>query len=84
MPPDLRSRLDRVTQLLFSGGLNNPVTYIEQIAEAVLARSKARDLPLAEVAFSYGDHDGIISALEPFIGQSGWLTVSLFTVESLD
>lgn len=32
MPPDLRSRLDRVTQLLFSGGLNNPVTYIEQIS----------------------------------------------------
>jgi type I restriction enzyme M protein len=32
MPPDLRSRLDRVTQLLFSGGLNNPITYIEQIS----------------------------------------------------
>jgi len=32
MPPDLRSRLDRITNLLFSGGLNNPVTYIEQIS----------------------------------------------------
>lgn len=32
MPPDLRSRLDRITNLLFSGGVNNPVTYIEQIS----------------------------------------------------
>lgn len=32
MPPDLRSRLDRITNLLFSGGVNNPITYIEQIS----------------------------------------------------
>lgn len=32
MPPDLRSRLDRITNLLFAGGVNNPVTYIEQIS----------------------------------------------------
>lgn len=54
------------------------------LAEAVVARSKARPLPIAEVAFSYGEHAGIISALEPLVGQSGWLTVSQFTVESLD
>ncbi|MDR1281346.1 MAG: DEAD/DEAH box helicase family protein [Opitutaceae bacterium] len=54
------------------------------LAEAVLAQAKARELPVAEVAFSYGDHEGIISALEPLVGQSGWLSVSRFTVESLD
>jgi len=54
------------------------------LAEAVLAQAKARALPLAEVVFSYGDHEGIISALEPLVGQTGWLTVSHFTVESLD
>lgn len=54
------------------------------LAEAVVAQSKARALPVAEVAFSYGEHAGIISALEPLVGQSGWLTVSQFTVESLD
>ncbi len=29
-------------------------------------------------------HEGMVSALEPLRGQSGWLTVSQFTVESLD
>lgn len=32
MSPDLRSRLDRITNLLFAGGVNNPITYIEQIS----------------------------------------------------
>ena len=54
------------------------------LADAVIAQAKARALPLAEVHFSYDDHEGKISALEPFIGKSGWLQVSLFTVESLD
>lgn len=54
------------------------------LAEAVIAHAKARDLPVADVAFSYGEHEGMISALEPLIGQSGWLGVSQFSVESLD
>jgi superfamily II DNA or RNA helicase len=54
------------------------------LAEAIVAQSKARPLPVAELAFCYGDHAGIISALEPLVGQSGWLNVSQFTVESLD
>ena len=32
MSPDLRSRLDRITNLLFAGGVNDPITYIEQIS----------------------------------------------------
>jgi adenine-specific DNA-methyltransferase len=54
------------------------------LAEAVLAQAKNRELPCAEVHFSYDDHDGKITILEPYLGQSGWLMLSLFTVESLD
>ena len=34
--------------------------------------------------FDYGQHDGKVTLLEPFIGKAGWLTLSLFSVESLD
>lgn len=32
MSPSLRSSLDRITNILFGGGINNPVTYIQQIS----------------------------------------------------
>jgi hypothetical protein len=49
-----------------------------------VARAKGRDLPTAEVHFDYGQHDGKVTLLESFIGKAGWLTLSLFSVESLD
>ncbi len=58
--------------------LNHP------LAEALLAQAKGRDLPPAEIHFDYGQHDGKVTLLEPLIGKSGWLTLSLFSVESLD
>lgn len=73
-----RYELPRRTREAHLYRLNHP------LAEAVLAQAQARTLPVAEVAFSYGDHEGIVSALEPLLGQSGWLTVSLFTVAALD
>jgi ERCC4-related helicase len=54
------------------------------LAEAIIARAKSRELAPAEILFDYGGHDGKISQLKPLIGQSGWLTLSIFTVESLD
>ena len=54
------------------------------LAEAIVAQAKGRELPVQEVCFDYGDHGGIISILEPLVGKSGWLTLSSFTVESLD
>ena len=54
------------------------------LAEAIVAQAKGRELPVQEVRFDYGDHDGIISILELLVGKSGWLTLASFTVESLD
>ena len=54
------------------------------LAEQVVSRAKSHDLPLSEVEFRYADHEGRITILEPLRGQSGRLTVSLFTVESMD
>jgi len=58
--------------------LNHP------LAEALLAKAKGRDLPPAEIRFDYGRHPGKISLIEPLIGRSGWLMLSLLRVESLD
>jgi ERCC4-related helicase len=58
--------------------LNHP------LAEALLARAKCRDLPPAEIRFDYGRHEGRVSILEPYTGQTGWLAASIFTIESLD
>ena len=54
------------------------------LAERVIDQAKSRDLPLAEIEFRYADHGSKISILESLRGQSGWLTVSQFTVESMD
>lgn len=54
------------------------------LADAVIARAKGRSLAPAEIAFSYDEHEGKITILEPLIGQSGWLATTRFTVDSLD
>ena len=54
------------------------------LAEALLYRAKSRDLRPAEIRFDYGRHDGKVFMLEALIGQAGWLTASVFTIESLD
>ncbi len=41
-------------------------------------------MPSAEIDFDYQSHDGKVTILEPHIGKSGVLTLSLFTVEALD
>ena len=58
--------------------LNHP------LADTVIEQAKRRELPAAEVRFDYADHGGKISILEPLVGQSGELTLSLLSVEALD
>jgi adenine-specific DNA-methyltransferase len=58
--------------------LNHP------LAEAIVNQAKARQLPVSEVCFNYQEYDGIISILKPLVGKTGWLTLAIFTVESLD
>lgn len=58
--------------------LNHP------LAEALIAQAKTRDLPPAEIHFNYNQHGGKVTLLEELIGKSGWLILSLFSVESLD
>jgi ERCC4-related helicase len=54
------------------------------LADAVVAQAKGRDLPVAEVRFDYDSHDGKVTIMEHLRGQSGWLTLSLFSIESMD
>ncbi|MBY0579807.1 MAG: DEAD/DEAH box helicase family protein [Burkholderiales bacterium] len=54
------------------------------LAEAILAQAKGRTLPPAEIVFDYSASAARISVLEPYIGKSGKMMLSLFTVESLD
>jgi ERCC4-related helicase/t-SNARE complex subunit (syntaxin) len=58
--------------------LNHP------LAEAIIEQAKTRELPDSEVRFNYEEHDGKITVLEPLVGQSGWLSISVMTVDSLD
>ena len=54
------------------------------LAEHVLQQAKSHELPLAQITFDYSGYGSKISALEPYLGHSGELLLSLFTVESLD
>lgn len=53
------------------------------LGEAIVRRARDRDLPTVELIFDYSHHEGRISQIEPLVGKSGWLTVSLLSVEAL-
>lgn len=57
--------------------LNHP------LGNAIVRRASTRDLPVAEVTFDYGAYDGLITALQPLVGKTGWMTVSKLTVDAL-
>ncbi len=54
------------------------------LATQILRRAKERDLPFAEIAFDYSGSVPKVAALRPFVGETGDLLASLFTIESLD
>ena len=49
-----------------------------------MARALERSLPVAKVVFDYSAHEGKISALHPFVGQSGWMRAEFVSVNALD
>jgi adenine-specific DNA-methyltransferase len=53
------------------------------LGEAVVSRARSRELAVAELIFDYSGHEGRISQIEPLVGESGWLTSSLLTIEAL-
>jgi len=54
------------------------------LAQSIIRQAESRELPVAEIEFSYEEHEGIVTILQPWRGQSGWLHVSQLTVDSLD
>lgn len=58
--------------------LNHP------LAEAVVERACARELPPAIIHFNYNERIGKSSLLEALVGNSGWITLSIISVEALD
>jgi ERCC4-related helicase len=54
------------------------------LAQALVERARARELSDVRIDFAYDEHAGRISVLEPLVGQAGWLSVSVLTVEALD
>ncbi|MBL8191835.1 MAG: DEAD/DEAH box helicase family protein [Acidobacteria bacterium] len=54
------------------------------LAENVLMQALDRELSVAQVVFDYAQRDGRISDLESLQNQSGWLSLTMLSVEALN
>lgn len=54
------------------------------LADSVIQQAKDRTLPIAQIDFDYTGHEGKVTILEPLLNQTGWLQLTLCSVESLD
>ena len=54
------------------------------LAQFLLRKAKETRLDEAEVIFNYSDTPGKISIIEPLVGKSGFLSLSLFTITALE
>jgi hypothetical protein len=54
------------------------------LAAALVERARGRALAPAALTLDYRRHGAAVAALEPLVDQSGWLSLSLLTVTSLD
>lgn len=50
------------------------------LADQLVARAKAHDLPPATLAFDYAAYDGNLGDVAPLRGQSGWMRVARLTL----
>lgn len=53
------------------------------LAQALIDQAKNRKLPMAKLSFSYEGYGNKISTLEALRGQSGWLALSVLSIEAL-
>ena len=65
---------------------HNDIFYRQEhpLAQTVIQKALTRELPLAKLTFDYNLYPNKISALEPFIGKSGFLSVSKLSVTSFE
>ncbi len=54
------------------------------LAQRIIRAVKKKELQVREVVFDYTNTNVIITLLEPFIGQSGWLKASVFSIQSFE
>jgi len=54
------------------------------LAQRIIKECKAMPSPPADLTFRYGESGKTISILQPHVGKSGWLTLSLLTVTAFD
>ena len=53
------------------------------LAQALIAQAKARALPVARLRFNYDGYGAKVSTVEALRGQSGWLCLSVLSVDAL-
>ena len=53
------------------------------LAQALIDQAKDRQLPVAKVRFSYDGYGAKVSTLQALRGQSGWLALSVLSVDAL-
>lgn len=65
---------------------NNEIFYRQDhpLALKVIEKASSRDLPVQELTINYSAYPAKISALEPFIGSSGWMELHKLTVEAFE
>lgn len=65
---------------------HNDIFYRQEhpLAQTVIQKALTRQLPLAKLTFDYNLYPNKISALEPFIGKSGFLSVNKLSVTSFE
>jgi hypothetical protein len=54
------------------------------LAETLLKQAQSMQLPPRELIVRYSDHAGRISVLEDLVGQSGWLTLTHLSIQTLE
>jgi ERCC4-related helicase len=57
--------------------LNHP------LGDAVITHALQCELPTREIVFNYTSHEGLISAVEPFVAKAGWMTAALLSIDAL-